>query len=145
MTLVCLQQARKLPRRTGRQDGMGVDSVSISEALIHADTLEISHYSPTRVLLPPALESMKSKRQAIEAIQRTFTFKITEVLHLNYLERRHDLKIINIRKITQLLVPNIDGSMEHNIKTRKHGRQCVIITVFGPRLYNSLPKCQRDV
>ena len=37
--------------------------------------------SPTRVLLP-ALESMESKRytHAIEAIQRTFTNKITEVL-----------------------------------------------------------------
>ena len=53
-------------------------------ALSHADTLEISCHSSTRVLLP-ALESMESKRstvQAIEAIQRTFTYKITEVQHL---------------------------------------------------------------
>ena len=54
------------------------------------------------------------------------------------------------------MVPNIDGAMEHRIKTRKHPRhatQCVIqypanknrarslqentITVFGPRLYQS--------
>ena len=59
---------------------------------------------------------------------------------------------------------NIDGTMGHKIKTRKHprhGTQCVIqyptfrnpaqplqknpITVFGPRLYNSLPKYLRDI
>ena len=40
---------------------MGAESVSVAEALSHADILEISCYSPTRVLLP-ALESMKSKR-----------------------------------------------------------------------------------
>ena len=62
------------------------------------------------------------------------------------------------------MVPNIDGTIGHTIKTRKHprhGTQCVIqnptnrnpaqslqenvITVFGPRLYNSLPKYLRDI
>ena len=62
------------------------------------------------------------------------------------------------------MVPNIDGTMEHKIKTRKHprhGTQCVIqnctnrnpaqslqenaITIFGPRLYNMLPKYLRDI
>ena len=62
------------------------------------------------------------------------------------------------------MVPNIDGTMGHKIKTRKHirhGTQCVIqyqtnrnpaqslqenaITVFGPRLYSSLPKYKRDI
>ena len=40
---------------------MGVESVSVEEALSHADTLEISCHFPTRVLLP-GLESMGSKR-----------------------------------------------------------------------------------
>ena len=40
---------------------MGVESVSVAEALCHAVTLEISCHSPTRVLLP-ALEFMESKR-----------------------------------------------------------------------------------
>ena len=59
---------------------------------------------------------------------------------------------------------NIDGTMGHKIKTRKHpshGKQCVIqyptnrnpaqslqknaITVFGPHLYSSLPKYLRDI
>ena len=31
--------------------------------------------------------------EAIEAIQRTFTFKIIEVQHLNYSERLHELKL----------------------------------------------------
>ena len=62
------------------------------------------------------------------------------------------------------MVPNIDGTMGHKIKTRKHrrhGTQSVVqyptngnpaqslqenaITVFGPRLYNSLPKYLRDI
>ena len=62
------------------------------------------------------------------------------------------------------MVPNIDGTMGHTIKNRKHPRhrtQCFIqyptnrnpaqsrqdnaITVFGPRLYNSLPKYLRDI
>ena len=44
-----------------RQDGMGTESVLVAAALSHADTLEISCYFPTRVLLS-ALESMESKR-----------------------------------------------------------------------------------
>ena len=62
------------------------------------------------------------------------------------------------------MLPNIDGTMGHKIKNRKHprhGTQCVIqyptnrnpaqslqenaITVFGPRLYNSLPKYLRNI
>ena len=62
------------------------------------------------------------------------------------------------------MVPNIDGTIWHTLKTRKHprhGTQRVIlyptnrnpaqslqenaITVFGPRLYNSLPKYLRDI
>ena len=60
--------------------------------------------------------------------------------------------------------PNIDGTMPHKIKTRnhpRHGTQCVmqhptnrnpaqslqvnVITVFGPRLYNSLHKYLREI
>ena len=63
----------------------------------------------------------------------------------------------SIVKITQHMVPNIDGTIGYTIKTRKHptpGTQCIIqyptnrnpaqslqenaITIFGPRLYNSL-------
>ena len=62
------------------------------------------------------------------------------------------------------MVPNIDGTLGHKINTRKyprHGTQCVIhyptnrnpaqslqenaITVFGPRLFNSLPKYLRAI
>ena len=62
------------------------------------------------------------------------------------------------------MVPNIDSTMRHQIKNRihpRHGTQCVIqyptkrnpaqslqenaITVFGPRLYNSLPKYLTDI
>ena len=62
------------------------------------------------------------------------------------------------------MTTNIDGTIWHKIKTRKHprlGTQCVIqyptnrnpaqslqenaITVFGPRVYNSLSKYLRDI
>ena len=46
---------------------MGVESVSVAEALSDADNLEHS--------------------------KRTFTFKITEIQHLNYWERLHELKL----------------------------------------------------
>ena len=111
---------RNIVKKGGGQDGMGVESVSVTEALSQADTLEISCHSPTRVLLP-ALESMESKTDT--SYRRTFTYKITEVQHLNYWERLHELKlyslqrrreryiIIYISKITQHMVPNIDGTM----------------------------------
>ena len=79
---------------------------------------------------------MESKDiQAIEAIQWTFTYKITEVQHLNYWERPHKLKLYSPEKLwtlyncTQHMVPNIDGTMGHKIETRKpprHGTQCFI-------------------
>ena len=49
---------------------MGVESVSVTEALSHADTLEISCHSPTRVLLP-ALESIESKGHTSERSNST--------------------------------------------------------------------------
>ena len=69
--------------------------------------------------------------QAIEAIQRTFTYKIIKVQHLNYCERLPELKlhsfqrrreryiIIYIWKITQHMVPNIDGTVGHKLKKQK--------------------------
>ena len=103
--------------------------------------------------------------------------EITEVQYLNNWERLHELKlyslqrhgeryiIIYIWKIIQHMVPNIDGTIGHTIKTRNHPRhetQCVIqyptkrnpaqslqenaITVLCmPRLYNSLSKYLRDI
>ena len=65
--------------------------------------------------------------QSKQAIQRTFTHKITKVQHLNYLERLHELKlyplqrrresymIIYIWDRTQHMAPNIVGTMGHKI------------------------------
>ena len=80
--------------------------------------------------------------QALEAIQLTFTYKITEVQHLNYWERiQARTQIVlspetpwtlynnsYLEDNTAYVVPNIDGRMGHTIKTRKrprHGPQCV--------------------
>ena len=41
--------------------------------------------------------------QAIEAIQRTFTYKITEVQHLNYWERLHELKLYSSRDAANVI------------------------------------------
>ena len=59
------------------------------------------------------------------------------------------------------MVPNIDGAQNKTRKHPRHGTQCIIqypanrnpaqfleenaVTVFGPRLYNSLPKYLRDI
>ena len=40
--------------------------------------------------------------QIIEAIQQTFTYKITKVQHLNYRERLHKTQIISLKKQTKL-------------------------------------------
>ena len=95
---------------------------------------------------------------------------------LNNWERLHEHKLCSLQKrreryiimyfwkITQHMVPNIDDTMGHKIKTRKHPwhrTQYVIqyptnrnpaqslqknaITVFVPRLNNSLPKYLRDI
>ena len=86
-------------------------------------------------------------------------------LKLYSLQRRRERYIIKyIWMITQHMVLNIVVTMGHKIKKRKHlrhGRQCVIqyptnrnsaqslqenaITVFEPRLSNSLPKYLRDI
>ena len=75
--------------------------------------------------------------QVIEAIQRMFTYKITEVQHLNYWERLNELKLYSLQrrreryiniyiwKITQHMVPNIDDTIGHTVayvieKIRSH-------------------------
>ena len=62
--------------------------------------------------------------------------------------------------VTRQMVPNIDGTEGNKIKTRSHSMtlDTVLrstqqsktqlenaITVFGPRLYNSLPKYRSDI
>ena len=118
-----------------RQDGMGVGSVPAAVELSHADALEVT--------VIPLLEysgqlwnpRTAKGTQAIEAFQRTFTNKITEVQHLNYWERLHKHKlyclqrrreryiITHIWKITQHMVPNIFFTMDYKIKTRNHPRR----------------------
>ena len=74
---------------------MGVESVS------HADTLERSCHSLTIYMeyCCQLRNPWKAKdTQAIEAIQRTFTYKITELQHLNYRERLHKLKLYSLQR-----------------------------------------------
>ena len=138
--------------------------------------LLVSCHSLIRVLLP-TLESMKDK---IYATYRSCSTKVYEqnpwsIQHLNYwerlpkfelysLQRRRDRYIIIcIWNITRHIVPNINVTMGHKIKSRnhpRHGTKCVIeyptnkntaqflqenpVTVFVPRLY-SLPKYLRNI
>ena len=100
--------------------------------------------------------------QAMEVIQRTFTYKITEVQHLNYWERLHELKlyslkrrrerfiIIYIWKIAQYMVPNVDGTIGHTIKIRKyprHGTQFVRYSVSNKQKPSTIPsrKCNNCI
>ena len=56
--------------------------------------------------------------QAIEAIQRTFTYKITEAQHLNYWERLHELKLNSIQRRREryiiIYIPENTQDMEHS-------------------------------
>ena len=121
---------------------MSVESVSVAVAQSHADTLEISCHSPTRVLLP-AVESMESKRHTS---YRSYSANVYIQNHWST-----ELKLLGKTALTQIvlspetpwtlynyiylednaayMVPNIDGTMGNTIKTRKHpryGTQCVI-------------------
>ena len=138
-------------------------------------TLLKSLATPTRVLLP-ALESTVSRRHKSYQSYSTIHTYIQ-----NHWSTAHKLlgKTVQTQIVlstetpwtlynylylekTQHMGPNIDGTIGHKIKTRKHlrhGTQCVIqhptnrnpaqflqenaITVLGSRLCNSLPKYLR--
>ena len=77
---------------------MGVESVSVAGLML---TLLKSVVIP--LLLPyyccQLWNPWKAKDiQAIEAIQRTFTYKITEVHHYNYWEILHELKLYSLQR-----------------------------------------------
>ena len=124
-----------------RPDRMGVESVSVVEALSHADTLEISCHSPTRALLP-TLESTESKRHTS---YRSYSTNIYIQNHwstaLTLLGKTAQTQIILSPETPWTLYNYIylkdhsaycakyDGTMGHKIKTRKHrryGTQCII-------------------
>ena len=94
-----------------------------------------------------------------EAIQRMFTYKNTEVQHLNNWDRLHKLKLYSpqrrleryikkyIWKITQHMVPNIDGTIGHTIKSRKHprhGTQCMRYSVSNKQKPSTIPSRDCD-
>ena len=102
---------------------MSVESVSVAEALSHADTLEISWHSPTRELLP-ALESMERKRHTSYRNYSTNVYiqnhRSTAFKLLASLQRLHERYIIiYIWKVTLHMVPNIDGTMRRKIKKKQ--------------------------
>ena len=75
---------------------MGVESVSVAAALSHADTLEISCYTPTRVLLPLS--------SGIHGKYNTCAYKISklcEAQHVNYWERLHELKLYSHQRLRE--------------------------------------------
>ena len=79
-TATFILHIRKMVKQ-GREKMAWVLRVFVMEVLTHADILEISCHSGTRVLLP-AQESVEIKDvQAIKAIQQKFTFKISEAQH----------------------------------------------------------------
>ena len=136
---------------------MCIESVSVAEGLSHADTLEISCHSPTRVLLP-ALESTEIKRHTSSRSNSTNISIQNQERHLTYWERLHELKlyslqrrrerniIIYIWKKTQHMVPNIDGTIGHKIRIRnhpRHGTQHVLFSIQQTEtLHNSIKKMQ---
>ena len=103
--------------------------------------------------------------QELEAVQRTFTSRISSVKHLDYWERLKHLRLYSLQrrreryqiiytwKILEGLVPNVGITLSQN---RTRGRTCYIKGLIsncpgiktlrsssfmrnGPRLFNSLP------
>ena len=59
--------------------------------------------------------------QTIEAIQRTFTCKISEVQHLNYWERLHELKLYSLqRRRERYIIIYIEGNTAYGAKYLSH-------------------------
>ena len=109
--------------------------------------------------------------QRLEALQRTYTSRISAVSHLNYWERLHQLgmssqerrteryKILYVWKIIEGKVPNFGISV---YESQRHGRMCRLpkintktsratqtlressLSVHGPRLFNVLPQAFRN-
>ena len=111
------------------QNGMGVESVPVADALFHADTLEVYYHFLIGVPVPAMGFMITKDIQSIETIQRTLTYKIAEVQRetpwtlYNYVDLEDNTNI----------VPNIDGTIGHKIKTRnhrKHRTMCCIYNVF---------------
>ena len=129
---------------------MRVESVSVAEALSHADTLEISYHSLTRVLWNPW---KAEDRQAIEAIRQTFTYKIIEVQHINFYKTARTQIIFSPETPLTLynyiyLEDNTTYGAKCQYPTNRNIAESLqenAISVFGLRLYNSLPKYLRDI
>lgn len=109
--------------------------------------------------------------EELESVQRSFTSKITSLYGKNYWERLQELKLYSLQrrreryqiiytwKILEGLVPNIGIEVS---PSRTRGRSCYIkgpktnvqslktlransFSRTGPRLFNSLPMCLRDM
>ena len=151
---------------------MGVESVSVVEVLSHADILEISCHSPTRTL---------QKTYKLSKDMKQKTYKLSKLFHesLHTKSLKYSLKLLGKTARTQIILSpetpwtfyiyleynttygaNIDGTMGHKMKTRKHprhGTQCIVqyptnrnpaqflqenaMTVIGPWW----PKYLRDI
>ena len=72
---------------------MCLESVLVLEAHFHADTLEVSYHSSPIEYCCQLWNPWKTKDiQSIETIQLTFTNKLAEVQHLNYMDEPAQLK-----------------------------------------------------
>ena len=145
-----------------RDDGIGIESVSVTEALLMLTLLKYL-VIPLPEYCCQLWNPWKSKDiQAIEAIQRTFTQRITEVQRLNYWERLHEDKLYSLQrhreryiikyicKTTQHMVPNIYDTTGNKITTRKHtrhGTQCFCYSVPDKQKPGTIPsrKCNKCI
>ena len=80
---------------------MGVEIVPVPKALSHADTFEVLSLLEYCCQLWNPWNAKDI--QAIEAVQRTFTYKIAEVQNLNYWERLHELKLYSLQRRREII------------------------------------------
>ena len=112
------------------------------------------------------------EKQSLEAVQRSFTSKISEVRHLNYWERLKTLNLYSLERrreryailyIYKILIGSTTNNLNINFYTHQRlGRLCHVdrvhprattrvktlkenaFTTKAPRLFNALPKHLRD-
>ena len=112
-----------LKRSETRWDGgMGIESVSVAGALSHAETLEISCHSPTRVLLPSqnCTQSGANRFCLLISKQKDLSYSVDVITR--YLIRKN--KILNLKLRSRMFVLEclIFSSMIVRKTSRSHFR-----------------------
>ena len=119
---------------------MGVESVLVAEVLSYAETLETSFHSLIAWSTAARSAILGRQKLPIEATQRTFANKITEVQHLNCLVRLHKLKLYSRQRRREIYmiiyIGRYHNNGSENKRNRSHPRHGTQLCVIEYRVLN---------